>query len=88
MPKYYEYHIIDYLNFQFFILIVWKDRYIKKQPYGMCCLAMKIKCSRSQSALYTEIFHGGVGLWHENINASFVECFNLECFDEKEITTL
>ncbi len=63
-------------------------RYIKKQTYQMCCDVIKNKCWKSQSRLFTELLHGGVGLWHENINESFVECFNLECFDEKEIMGL
>ena len=75
--------LIDMMQFNPDIL-----RYVKKQTYEMCRNVIKNKTYRSQCALYTELFHGGAGAWHENINASFVECFNLECFEEKEIIKL
>lgn len=59
-------------------------RYVKKQTYEMCCNVIKNIIHKSQSALHRDLFHGGSGIWHENINASFVECFNLDCFDSKD----
>ena len=62
--------------------------YIKKQTYGMVLDAINHIYRTQRSRLYTEIFHGGSGIWHEDIGAGFVEYLKLECFEEKEIIKL
>jgi hypothetical protein len=63
-------------------------KYVKKQTFEMCCQVMTIMCNRSRSALYTELFCGGVGLWHEDIPADFAECFNPDCLTDDEMIKL
>jgi len=62
--------------------------YVKKQTYHICVNAIQSILTKSRNALYSELFHGGAGVWHETISASFVKNFNLECFNDEEITKL
>jgi hypothetical protein len=63
-------------------------RYVKNQTFKMCNEAIDTMYGRSRTKLYTELFHGGAGVWHFNIDCTFAAAFNQEFLTDTEMIEL
>ena len=63
-------------------------KYANNQTYEMCNDAITRIYNKRQNKIYSELFYGGSGIWHNKINANFAECIKCENLNNDEINKL